>query len=92
MGTEEELKELVEELHARGMKLVIDGVFNHCSWEFFAFQDVVEKGEKSRYCKWFYELEFPVRRPEDPDEYLYWTRYSRDMVVPVSFLHISGVV
>ena len=68
MGTEEELKELVEELHARGMKLVIDGVFNHCSWEFFAFQDVVEKGEKSRYCKWFYELEFPVRRPEDPDE------------------------
>ncbi|MEE0117603.1 MAG: glycoside hydrolase family 13 protein, partial [Lachnospiraceae bacterium] len=68
MGTEEELKELVEELHARGMKLVIDGVFNHCSWEFFAFQDVVEKGEKSRYCKWFYELKFPVRRPEDPDE------------------------
>ena len=68
LGTDEDFQELVGQAHARGLRVVIDGVFNHCSWEIFAFQYVVEKGQKSRYCKWFYELEFPVRRPEDPDE------------------------
>lgn len=68
LGTEADFQELVGALHARGMKIVIDGVFNHCSWEFFAFQDVVEKGPNSRYCKWFYDLEFPVRKPETADE------------------------
>ncbi|MCM1161439.1 MAG: glycoside hydrolase family 13 protein [Roseburia sp.] len=68
MGTEEDFRELVEKLHERGMKIIIDGVFNHCSWEFFAFADVVEKGRNSRYCKWFYKLEFPVKKPKTQEE------------------------
>lgn len=68
LGTDEDFKELVENLHSRGMRIIIDGVFNHCSWHFFAFEDVVEKGEKSRYKDWFYQLQFPVKRPEGSKE------------------------
>lgn len=68
MGTEEDFRELVKSLHERDMKIIIDGVFNHCSWEFFPFLDVVEKGRDSRYCKWFYKLEFPVKKPETQEK------------------------
>lgn len=45
--------DLVAEIHRRGMKVIIDGVFNHVGTRFFAFRDVVEKGRKSRYANWF---------------------------------------
>ncbi|PPK81957.1 glycosidase [Lacrimispora xylanisolvens] len=67
-GTNEEFKHLVEEIHKREMKIIIDGVFNHCSWEFFAFEDVMEKGENSKYIDWFYDLKFPVCRPQSEKE------------------------
>lgn len=68
MGTNDDFRELVMQAHARGMKVVIDGVFNHCSWYFFAFDDVVRNGPKARYKDWFYDLTFPVARPESKDE------------------------
>ena len=46
------------------MRVMLDGVFNHCSWRFFAFEDVVRRGAASPYRDWFYHLEFPVVRPE----------------------------
>ena len=49
--------------HARDMRVMLDGVFNHCSWRFFAFEDVVRRGAASPYRDWFYHLEFPVVRP-----------------------------
>ena len=67
LGTDEDFRELVESAHGLGMRVIIDGVFNHCGWRFFAFEDVVQKGEASRYKDWFYRLEFPVVRPEDPE-------------------------
>lgn len=82
MGTEDDFRELVEKLHERGMKIIIDGVFNHCSWEFFAFEDVVLKGENSRYCKWFYDLKFPVVRPEDPEEIPGYTCFAYERKMP----------
>lgn len=45
LGTDQDFKELVDAVHDRGMHIVIDGVFNHCSWYFFAFDDVVKNGE-----------------------------------------------
>lgn len=59
-GTLEEFKELVRALHERGIRIILDGVFNHCGAGFFAFQDVLEKGEDSPYKDWFYKMEFPV--------------------------------
>ncbi|MBO5098012.1 MAG: alpha-glycosidase [Agathobacter sp.] len=60
-GTEEDLKELVEKAHAMGMKVILDGVFNHTSRDFFAFKDILEKGEKSEYCDWYHIQEFPPK-------------------------------
>ncbi len=65
LGSDEDFHELVSQAHARRIKVVIDGVFNHCSWHFFAFDDVVKNGENSRYKNWFYDLKFPVVRPTD---------------------------
>ena len=52
-GTNEDLQELVEEIHARDMKIVLDAVFNHCSEELTQFQDVLKKGKASEYFDWF---------------------------------------
>lgn len=82
MGTEDDFRELVDKLHERGMKIIIDGVFNHCSWEFFAFLDVVEKGEASRYCKWFYHLDFPVKRPVSEDQIPGYTCFAYERKMP----------
>lgn len=52
---------LIKESHRRGIKVVIDGVFNHCGTRFWAFQDIVKNQERSRYADWF-----DVRQWDDP--------------------------
>ena len=81
-GTEEDFRRLVEDAHDRGMHIIIDGVFNHCSWRFFAFEDVVKNGEKSRYKSWFYDLTFPVRRPDDSDKIPGYTCFAYERKMP----------
>ena len=44
---------LVDEVHKRDMKIIIDGVFNHTGVQFWAFQDVIKNGENSRYKDWY---------------------------------------
>jgi cyclomaltodextrinase / maltogenic alpha-amylase / neopullulanase len=44
---------LVEEVHRRGMKIIIDGVFNHSGRTFFAFEDLRKNGRASRYTNWY---------------------------------------
>ncbi|MGL5677421.1 MAG: glycoside hydrolase family 13 protein [Cellulosilyticaceae bacterium] len=53
-GTKEELRELVGKAHAKGMRVVLDAVFNHCGYYFEPFQDVLEKGKASKYFEWFH--------------------------------------
>jgi glycosidase len=53
-GTKEDLRELVEAAHARGIRIVLDAVFNHCGFRFRPFQDVVKKGKASKYWDWFF--------------------------------------
>jgi Glycosidases len=66
-GTETELKELVELCHRRGIKVLLDGVFNHCGYYFPPFQDLLKNGEKSKYRGWFFPESFPVTA--DPPNY-----------------------
>lgn len=52
-GTTEDLVELVKEAHSRGIRVVCDAVFNHCSYKMAEFQDVVKNGKASKYHDWF---------------------------------------
>ena len=52
-GTHDEFRTLVAALHNRGIRVVLDGVFNHCSHLHPFFQDVTEAGQASEYWDWF---------------------------------------
>lgn len=60
-GTNALLKEVVEACHAKGIRVMLDAVFNHCSEQFPPFQDVLKNGEKSKYKDWFHVNQFPAR-------------------------------
>lgn len=64
-GTIQDLRELVNKCHERGIKVVLDLVINHCGFYHPYFQDVVEKGEASAYKEWFYVNNYPVERSEE---------------------------
>ena len=81
-GTNEDFAELVETFHKEGIRVIIDGVFNHCGWKFFAFEDVVQNGEKSRYKDWFYGLQFPVIRPDDWETYPNYECFGYERLMP----------
>ncbi|MEG0732413.1 MAG: glycoside hydrolase family 13 protein [Vagococcus sp.] len=53
-------KKLVEEAHKRGIKVMLDAVFNHMGYYSPQFQDVVKNEEKSKYKDWFHIHSFPV--------------------------------
>ncbi len=53
LGTNEDFKKVCDALHAEGIKIVLDGVFNHCGRGFFGFKDVQEKKWDSEYRDWF---------------------------------------
>lgn len=60
LGSEKDFDNLLRSCHARGMRLVLDGVFNHCSRGFYPFNSVLEQGEESPYIKWFHIHGFPL--------------------------------
>ena len=69
-GTDEDFKSLVKTAHAMGMRVIIDGVFNHVCHRHPFFKDVLEKGKESEYYDYFYQLpenpKFPANG-EEPD-------------------------
>jgi glycosidase len=67
-GSNALLKQLIDELHLRGMHIILDGVFNHCGAEFPAFQDLLRNGQSSPYRNWFQVRSFPLTT--DPLSYM----------------------
>jgi neopullulanase len=60
LGGNKALRALLDACHARGIRVVLDGVFNHASRGFFQFHDIMENGEKSVYADWFHIRGFPL--------------------------------
>jgi len=60
LGGNAALRELLDAAHARGIRVVLDGVFNHASRGFFQFHDILENGPESAYLDWFHVEEWPL--------------------------------
>lgn len=59
-GDNAKLKDLVEVCHSKGIRVLLDAVFNHSGFYFPPFQDVLDKGKESKYIDWFYVREYPI--------------------------------
>lgn len=60
LGTLDDFHNLIELAHRNQVRIILDGVFNHCGRGFFAFNDVLENQEYSVYRDWFHIKNFPV--------------------------------
>jgi glycosidase len=77
LGTLDDFRELVDTGHRNNMRVILDGVFNHCGRGFFAFNDILENGAESPYRDWFHIHRFPVDAysPGDAQDYEAWWRF-----------------
>lgn len=71
-GDLSKFKQLVDALHQRNMRIILDAVLNHTGDEFWAFQDIVEKGPDSAYSDWYYIHDYPVRKHPHPNYECWW--------------------
>lgn len=58
-GSKEILQRLVQRAHEKGIRIMLDGVFNHTSREFFAWQDILVHGKDSKYFDWYFINDYP---------------------------------
>jgi len=74
LGGNAAFTELLEECHRRKMKVVLDGVFNHCSRGFFFFNDILENGPYSPWLDWFKVEAWPLSAYDGskPANYVGW--------------------
>jgi cyclomaltodextrinase len=74
LGDLESFQQLLHQAHRHGVRIILDGVFNHCGRGFFAFQDVLRNGPASPYVDWFHIQGFPLHAYEEhlPPGYLGW--------------------
>jgi cyclomaltodextrinase len=74
LGTIDDFHALVEHAHREHVRIILDGVFNHCGRGFFAFNDILENQEYSPYREWFHIKHFPVEAYSkgEATDYLGW--------------------
>lgn len=63
LGNNDSFKEFVKQCHTSGIRVVVDGVFNHTGREFFAFKDIQEKKWDSAYKDWYKGVNFDWQSP-----------------------------
>ncbi len=86
LGTDQTLAALVSEFHRRGIRVVLDGVFNHVGCNFWAFRDVLQNGQNSRFCGWFSGLQFG-RSNHHNDPFCYDTWNGHESLVKLNLQH-----
>lgn len=74
LGGNGALRVLLDEAHRRGMRVILDGVFNHASRGFFQFHDILENGKDSPYIDWFTVRSLPLNAYDErtPPNYDAW--------------------
>jgi len=72
LGTNEDFKQVCKELKQNGIRIILDGVFNHVGRGFWAFNEVQNKLEQSEYKDWFHILEFGKKNAVG-DDFIYET-------------------
>lgn len=73
LGSNEDFITVCDALHNAGIRIILDGVFNHVGRTFWAFQDVQTNKESSPYKDWFHNINFKNRSPyDDPFSYEAW--------------------
>ncbi len=77
LGTQDDFRALLDAVHQRGMRMVLDGVFNHCGRGFFAFYDLLENESHSPYVDWFHVKRFPLHAygAGEAENYLAWWKF-----------------
>jgi cyclomaltodextrinase / maltogenic alpha-amylase / neopullulanase len=73
LGDNQDLRRLVQALHQRGLRVIVDAVFHHVGRDFWAFRDLLANGQSSRYQGWFSGVRFGESTPyHDPFRYDPW--------------------
>lgn len=77
LGTKNDFDSLLNIAHRNQIRIVLDGVFNHCGRGFFAFSDILENGVQSPYTDWFYIRQYPLDAygAGDATNYTGWWKY-----------------
>jgi glycosidase len=77
LGTLADFTRLIDLAHGRGLRVVLDGVFNHTGRGFFAFRDLLDQGEPSAYRDWYHVRRFPLDAFGDgpAERYLAWWNF-----------------
>jgi glycosidase len=72
-GTNEELRALVDEAHAAGIRVMLDAVFNHTGYDHPMWLDVLEKGQDSKYANWYMVNKWPIEKGRDTKDGRYYS-------------------
>ncbi len=72
LGTLADFDRLVKKAHKLGIRIILDGVFNHCSRGFFQFNSLMELGKNSPYVDWFYVKKWPLNAYTKKPNYECW--------------------
>jgi glycosidase len=77
LGTIDDFRNLLKQAHKRHIRVILDGVFNHCGRGFFAFSDILENQDHSPYRDWFFIRKFPIDAYSHGDaaDYLGWWKH-----------------
>lgn len=67
LGTNQEFRTLVQNLHQNDIKVVLDGVFNHTATNFPPFQEILDKQQEAKTQNWFFIKDYPVRVQNNPN-------------------------
>ncbi|MBG0787303.1 MAG: DUF1653 domain-containing protein, partial [Anaerolineaceae bacterium] len=91
LGDNDAFARFAEEMHRRGLRLVLDAVFNHVGRDFWAFKDLMTHGERSAYKDWFHIHRFGGKSPfGDPFEYEGWQGHYGLVKLNLSHPHVRA--